>query len=75
MVSHLVSTSGHLQMQSMKLDLIFLCVPAQDLTSTTLEFYLHSSVKTTSVKLEPDENISMSSILMIPSGMVRDVGV
>ncbi len=33
------------------------CVPAQDLTSPTLELYLPSSVKTTSVKLEADKEL------------------
>ncbi len=43
-----------------------------------LELYLPSSVKITSVKLEADNTlviITISSILMIQSGMVRDAGV
>ncbi len=42
----------------------------------TLELYLPSSVKTTSVKLEGDSSLLMIPfILIIHSGMVRDVGV
>ena len=63
-------------MQSMKFDLIVMYVPAQDLTSPTLELYLPSSVKITSVKLEAGKRlVSISSTLMIHSGMVRDAGV
>ncbi len=75
MDSRLVSTSGHLLMKTMKLNLIILYFRAKDLTTTTLELYLPSSVKTTSVKLEVDKHTVLSSILMILSGMVRDVGV
>ena len=75
MDSRLVRKSGHLLMQLMKLDLMVMCVLAQDLTLTTLELYLPSSVKTTSVKLEADKNVDLSSTLMIHSGMVRDAGV
>ncbi len=59
----------------MKLDPIDRYVPALDLTSSILESYLPSSVKTTSVKLEVDKHLVISSILMIPSGMVRDAGL
>ncbi len=76
MVSCLVSTSGHLLMRSMKLNLMMRYVPAQALTSPTLALYLPSSVKTTSVKLEADKHfVTIRSTLMIHSGMVRDVGV
>ena len=65
-------------MQSMKLNPILVCVLAQDLTSPILKLYLPSSVKITSVKLEADNTlviITISSIPMIQSGMVRDAGV
>ncbi len=63
-------------MQSTKLDPIIWCVPAQALTSHTLELYLPSSVKTTSVKLEADKHfVTVRSTPMIHSGMVRDAGV
>ena len=79
MDSRLVSTSGHLLMQSMKLNPTNMCVPAQDLASPTLELYHSSSVKTTSVKLQADSSchwtMSLSSTLVIQSGMVRDVGI
>ena len=76
MDSRLVSTSGHLLVQSMKLDPMLMCVLAQDLTSPTLELYLPSLVKTTSVKLEAYSALFIiPSILMIHSGMVRDAGV
>ena len=76
MDSRLVSTSGHLLVHMMKLDPINGYVRAQDLTSPTLELYLPSSVKTTSVKLEVNKVLRMvSSLLMIHSGMVRDAGV
>ncbi len=52
MDSPLVSTSGHLPMPTMKIAQMNMCAPAQDLTSPTLELYLPSLVKTTSVKLE-----------------------
>ncbi len=54
MDSRLVSISGHLLVHSMKLARITMCVPAPDLTLPTVELYLPSSVKTTSVKLEAD---------------------
>ena len=54
MGSRFVSISGHLLVHSMKLARITMCVPVQDLTLPTVELYLPSSVKTTSVKLEAD---------------------
>ncbi len=76
MVSRLVSTSGHLLMHMMKVDPMFMHVLAQDVTVATLELYLPSSVKTTFVKLEVGKClITISSIMMIHSGMVRDVEV
>ncbi len=75
MDSRLVSTSGHLLMHSMKLDPMPRCVLAQDLTSPTLELYLPSSVKITSMKLEVEKHLAIYSTLMIHSGMVRDAGV
>ncbi len=75
MESCLVNTSGHLLVHLMKLARLLLCVPAQELTLPTVELYLPSSVKTTSVKLEADKHLVISSTLMIHSGMVRDVGV
>ncbi len=61
-----LNTSGHLLMHLMRLGLV---APAQDLTSPTLELYLYSSVKTTSVIQEADTHMVLSSTLMIQSGM------
>ncbi len=55
MVSRLVSTSGHLLVHMMKLFPMDGDVPAHDLTSPTLELYLPSLVKTTSVKLQANK--------------------
>ena len=57
MDDHLVSTSGHLLVQSMKFAQLTMYVLAHVPTTPTLEFYLPSSVKTTFVKLETGNSL------------------
>ena len=69
------NTFGHLLQPQMKLEHRSLYVPVLDQTSPTQELYLPSLAKTTSVRLEAEIDFKNFSMLMIHSGMVRDVGV